>query len=85
MRIHFVQKGLFRVAFAEFSLQLAETQKNNGLFEELYKLLFIRTLKTQKIQGMYFKIKGTYFKIYGLYFLRSPLCFFRQALQGLRK
>ena len=51
----------------------------DGKSREVYKSLFIRELKSAKIQGTYFKICALYFKIYGLYFSRNALCFLRKA------
>ena len=60
------KKDCFGSRLRNFRYNSLKHRKITVFFEELYKLLFIRTLKTQKIQGMYFKIKGTYFKIHGL-------------------
>ena len=46
----------------------------------LCKLLFIKSLRIQKIQAIYFKISAFYFEIYGLYFLLFALCFFEKGL-----
>ena len=51
-------------------------EENMRLFMHFCKLLFIKGLKTRKIQGIYFEISALYFKIYGLYFLQDALCFF---------
>ena len=80
MCIHFAQKRLSESAIKGFLPQHTEKQCYNGFSVKLCKLLFIKFLRMQKIQAMYFKIKGTYFKIYGLYFLLFALCFFEKGL-----
>ena len=65
-----------------FSLQDPVYQRNKGKLERFCKLLFIRHLKSTKIQGTYFKISALYFKIYGLYFLLHALCFFGTSGKG---
>ena len=81
----FCAKKLSESAIKGFLPQHAEKQRDDGVSVNLCKLLFIKSLRIQKIQAIYFKISALYFEIHGLYFLRSPLCFFRQALWGLRK
>jgi len=78
--IHFAQKRLSESAIKGFLPQHTEKQRDNGVSASLCKLLFIKSLRKQKIQGTYFEISALYFKIYGLYFLLFALCFFEKGL-----
>ena len=78
--IHFAQKRLSESAIKGFLPQHAEKQRDNGVSASLCKLLFIKSLRKQKIQAIYFKISAFYFEIYGLYFLLFALCFLEKGL-----
>ena len=62
--------------------QSTHTQQFTHFSKNFCKLLFIRYLRSAKIQGTYFKISALYFKIYGLYFLLHALCFFGTSGKG---
>jgi len=64
--IHFAQKRLSESAIKGFLAQHAEKQRDNGVSASLCKLLFIKSLRKQKIQAIYFKISAFYFEIHGL-------------------
>ena len=76
----FCAKKLSESAIKGFLPQHTEKQRDNGVSVSLCKLLFIKSLRKQKIQAIYFKISAFYFEIHGLYFLLFALCFFEKGL-----
>ena len=76
----FCAKKAVRKRNKGFLPQHTEKQRDNYFFASSCKLLFIKSLRKQKIQAIYFKISAFYFEIYGLYFLLFALCFFEKGL-----